>query len=486
MQTKISDLAGLLAISAGAIVVHGYHPYVEDAEIYLPGVKKLLNPALYPYNQAFYASHAGLSMFPNILAGWIRLTHLPFDWAILLCQFFCIFVFLYGCWRVGRLVFRDPLASWGGVALVAALLTIPVAGTSLYIMDQYVTARSISTATVMMLVASVAERRYVQGALWAIVTGAVHPLMVVFGVTFCLLLVLERKPHTGGNTSAMAFVLFFPFGFFPPPTEGYRKVVQSRSYFFLLQWEWYEWVGIFAPLFIFWWFSRIGRKQKIDELDVMCRALIKFGVLFLVAGIVLTIPQSMLPFAQLQPMRALHLEYILMFLCSGGLLAQFVLKRHVWRWVFLLLPLCGGMFYAARELFPDSSHLELPGRAPRNAWVEAFLWIRDNTPVDAYFALNPEHMEVAGEDQHGFRAIAERSMLADRVKDSGVVTMFPRLTETWIEQTDAQKNWQRFQKDDFERLKSIFGVSWVVLEKPGVPGLSCPYENSRLLVCKIE
>ena len=67
-----------------------------------------------------------------------------------------------------------------------------------------------------------------------------------------------------------------------------------------------------------------------------------------------------------------------------------------------------------------------------------------------------------------------------------LVTMFPRLTETWIEQTDAQKNWQRFQKDDFERLKSIFGVSWVVLEKPGVPGLSCPYENSRLLVCKIE
>jgi hypothetical protein len=144
------------------------------------------------------------------------------------------------------------------------------------------------------------------------------------------------------------------------------------------------------------------------------------------------------------------------------------------------------MFYAARELFPDSPHLELPNRTPRNAWVEAFLWIRDNTPVDAFFALNPEHMELPGEDQHGFRALAERSMLADRVKDSGVVTMFPRLTKTWREQTDAQKNWKEFKQEDFRRLKSVYGVNWVVLEKPGIPGLTCPYENSRLLVCKIE
>jgi len=38
-------------------------------------------------------------------------------------------------------------------------------------------------------------------------------------------------------------------------------------------------------------------------------------------------------------------------------------------------------------------------------------------------------MNSQGEDEHGFRALAERSMLADRVKDSGAVTMFPRLAD---------------------------------------------------------
>ncbi len=134
----------LRLISSAAFLVHGYHPYVEDAEIYVPGIKKLLNPALYPYNQAFYASHAHLSLFSNIVAASARVTHLPIDWVLLAWQFACVFVFLYACWKIGRLVFPDPLAAWGGVALVASLLTIPVAGTALYIMDQYLTARSFS------------------------------------------------------------------------------------------------------------------------------------------------------------------------------------------------------------------------------------------------------------------------------------------------------------------------------------------------------
>src|SRR6266851_5626727 len=112
---------------------------------------------------------------------------------------------------------------------------------------------------------------------------------------------------------------------------------------------------------------------------------------------------------ELQPMRSLHLVYIMLFVFAGGLLAQFVLRDRGWRWLLLFLPICAGMWITQRQLFPATPHIELPGAAPRNDWVEAFLWIRNHTPVAAYFALDPDHMEVAGEDQHGFRGIAERS-----------------------------------------------------------------------------
>ena len=117
--------------------------------------------------------------------------------------------------------------------------------------------------------------------------------------------------------------------------------------------------------------------------------------------------------------------------------------------------------------------------------MDAFVWIREHTPSDAYFALDPDHMRLPGEDQHGFRAIAERSMLADRVKDSGAVSMFPALAETWSEQVQSQAGWTRFRRADFELLRSRYGVDWVVLQQPGIAGLECPYSNSTVLVCRV-
>jgi hypothetical protein len=143
------------------------------------------------------------------------------------------------------------------------------------------------------------------------------------------------------------------------------------------------------------------------------------------------------------------------------------------------------MFYAQRQLFPATHTLELPGRWPENAWVETFLWIKQNTPANAYFALDPDHMRMPGEDQHGFRAIAERSMLADDVKDSGAVTMFPALAQTWREQVDAQRGWKDFRRADFENLRERFGVNWFVLEQLQTAGMECPHAVSGLYVCRL-
>jgi hypothetical protein len=465
--------------------VHGYHPYVEDAEIYIPGIKRVLNPALYPQNASFFTSHAHLTLFPNLIASSVHISHLPLDWALLLWQFFSIFLLLLACWHVGRLCFRDPRARWGGVALVASLLTIPVAGTALYIMDQYLNTRSLSTPAVLFIVINTMERRLVQAVLWAMFTAAIHPLMVVFGLSYAILL-LWMQPGRGLQTVRAKVLLLVPLGLFPPVTGAYREVMESHSYFFLLRWEWYEWLGIFAPIALLWWFQRIARQQELPVLDWLCRALIVFELFFFTAALVTTIPDSLVNLAKLQPMRSLHLLYVLLFIFGGGLLTEWVLKSHVWRWLLLFVPLCGGMWLAQRQLFPATAHIEWPGAQSRNDFVKAFLWIRENTPVDAYFALDPGYLELPGEDQHGFRAIAERSRLADSIKDSGVVTMFPALAETWSQQVHAQSGWKNFQAEDFRRLQREFGVGWVVLERPGISGLICPYQNNRLLVCRIE
>ena len=130
--------------------------------------------------------------------------------------------------------------------------------------------------------------------------------------------------------------------------------------------------------------------------------------------------------ARIQPLRSFYLLYVLLLVFLGTLLGEYVLKTRTWRWILAFLPIGVGMFAAQRSLFPESAHIELPGVQSRNPWVQAFEWSRDNTPLDARFALDPDHMRIAGEDSNGFRAISQRSMLADVVKDSGAFRYFLR------------------------------------------------------------
>ena len=162
------------------------------------------------------------------------------------------------------------------------------------------------------------------------------------------------------------------------------------------------------------------------------------------------------------------------------------LKDRWWRWMALFLPLCAGMFYAQRELFPASAHIEWPGSAPRNPWAQAFEWVRTNTPSDAIFALDPSFMDIHGEDENGFRAIAQRSMLADDKTDGGATSMFPQMADEWLRQVQAERGWQQFQLQDFRRLHTQYGVNWVVLQQPGVAGLQCPYENQAVIICRVD
>src|SRR5262249_47571149 len=189
---------------------------------------------------------------------------------------------------------------------------------------------------------------------------------------------------------------------FPPVTAAYKQVLETRPYFFLTQWEWFEWLGIFGPAALLEWFRRIARSRELERLELTCKALLIYQAIFFGVALVVSIQGALENFAELQPLRSLQLLYIMLFLFGGGFLAKFVLRTQVVRWALLFVPLCFGMWYAQRQLFPSTPHLEWPWLTPRNPWVEAFQWIRLNTPEDAYFALDPHHMSLPGEDEHGF------------------------------------------------------------------------------------
>ncbi len=478
----LRDVSVLLLLTALGLLIAGYHPGCEDDGVYLTAIKHDLAPALYPHDANFFALQLQATVFDTAVAGLIQLSHVPAGIVILALHALTIFLVLWGCLRIARRCFRETCAQWSGVTLVAVLLTLPVAGTALYLVDQNLHPRAMATAALLAAVLAVLDRKWLlSGALLALAT-AIHPLMGCYGISVCFF--LAWKPAAAPAWSSAGALL--PLSWvFEPASRAWYAAANTRAYYFLSRWEWYEWLGVFAPLALLWWFRRIALRDRNPALARLSGRLVLYGLFQLGVALALLVPPNLGRLMSFQPMRFLHLLYLLFVLLAGGLLGQYLLRSKRLRWAALFLPLAAAMLFAQRQTYSASAHFEFPGSAPSNPWLRAFNWIRQNTPVTSSFAIGPSYMERPGEDYHSFRALAERSSLADLTKDAAVVTQVPSLAPLWLEQVQAQSGWEHFGTRDFQRLHARFGVDWLVLEQPGVLGLDCPYQNEALRVCRV-
>lgn len=498
-RRNIPPIVITLFFTTLSFFVMGYHPGMEDDGVYLAAVKADLQPALFPHNADFFRLQLRLTLFDNFMAQFVRIAHIPLQWAELFWQFVSLFVILWAARRITAQLFPeapDIFAQWAGVATLASMFTLPVAGTALNIADQHLHPRNIATALIVLAISCILERKVWQAFPLMLLAFAFHPLMAVFGLSFCSVLSLtlfqplkdqirawrtRRIEHFA--TPAVAAVPFL--WLFDPPSPTWLEAIHSRHWFRLYEWTWYEWLGAIAPLALFWIVSHVARRHGDRMLAQFATAILIYGVFHQAIAMILLSPESLVTLSALEPMRYLHLVYIFMALVSGGYLGRYLLKGRPIRWVLFLFIVNGSMFYAQRQLFANSAHLELPCATPSNGWLQAFDWIRQNTPTGAYFALDPDYLAAPCEDYHGFRALAERSSLADAMKDTSVVTKVPELGPAWKEQNIAEAGWSKFQLADFERLKSRFGVDWVLVSYPQSAPLNCHWHNDSLAVCQI-
>lgn len=479
----------LALLTAVAIVVHGYHFGTDDGAVYLPAIVHAIHPNLYPYGAEFFESHASLSAFTALVGASARLLHLSVEWTVFLWHIVTVYLFLIAAWRLACVCFESAHARWSAVLLISLTLTAPAAGTALVLMDPYLTARSASTPLSMFAIAAFLAGNRREAIFWLALTALVHPQMALFAAGCLGFLALPARwtsPIFEARLWVGATAAVFPLGFsFSPATPEYRQSLEMRNFLSVFHWRWYEWFGVAAPLAILIAVSQLQPRGATPAFRRVSRSLTLFGVAATAMAFVFASSARLETFLRLQPMRAFQLIYIVFFLLLGGLIGEYLLKSRYWLWAAFFAGIGAGIFLIQRPSYAQSRHIEWPGVAPVNPWVAAFLWVRQNTPQNAVFALDPYYIELPGEDQHGFRGIAERSVITDHFKDSGVVSLFPQLAPEWAREQAAQQNWSRFQLGDLQRLARSYPVSWVVLQNATPKGLNCPYRNETVSVCQI-
>ncbi len=487
----------VLALLTGLVLLmHGYHPYAEDGGLYVAGIKKVLDPGLYGAHAEFVTAPMRFSLFAPLMAGLVRATGVPLPWMLLAVYGASAWLTLFAVWGLAARVTASGPGRLGAVTLVACWFALPVAGTSLLLMDPYVTARSVSTPLTLLAIGAAMD---VRGERWASLrcggwlglAALVHPLMAGYGGLAAALLAMlgsRRRWVRVGGPAAVAVAGMVAAAVLqartPPESAAYVQVAMTRTYWFLSQWAGYERVGAVAPLVVI---ALLGLRGGGRERVSLARtALILGGLSLLVAVVFARIGLEVHAVARLQPLRCLQLVYVVMTLLLGAWLGEQWLGTRPRRWCGLVLVAGGALFVAERRTYPASAHLEMPWKEPANSWEQGFVWAREHTPKEALFALDARYITRGrDEDAQGFRALAERDALADYSKDGGEAAIAPRLTAAWVRGQAAQAGLEQESDRARERALRPLGVTWVVLETGSFTGWECPYANRTVKVCRL-
>jgi hypothetical protein len=497
----------------------------------MAGVNRLLDPALYPHSTAFVLEPMRHSLFAPTVAAAVRLTRLSLPVVLLALHLASIWLTLFAAWMLAARCWPSRPARAGAVVLLACWLALPIAGTALLFMDPYATARSLSTPAMVLALACALDmtergspfnpqkrqRGLFLCAASLAVAAAMHPLMAAYALGATLMLLAARAPNRTLRPCATAALAASALALAAclqavarPESADTIRVALTRTYWFPAQWRWYELLGLAAPLAILSIFAfrkpgapsiahlRSGSPAsllagvRMGGMNEASRALARMAVAVGATSclIALLFARAAAPthlIARLQPLRAFQIVYLVLTLTLGATLGERLLRRIPWRWAAAILLLGGISFAAGRIAFPNSNHLELPGTAPRNPWAQAFLWARDHTPKDALFALDADYINAPGEDAQCFRAIAQRSALADYSKDGGEASIAPELTAEWVRGQAAQQGLSAPSTSDAARLSELrpLGVSWVVLQAGASTRFDCPFANSAVKLCRL-
>jgi hypothetical protein len=494
----------MAALTALTLLVHGYHPLAEDGGLYVAGVEHILNPALFPHDTAFVTALTRFSLFAPLLAGIVRLTHLPLRWVLFLADLAGIGFTLFAARHLLRRLFAGRAAQLGGVALLAVWWTLPVAGTSLMLFDPYLTARSLSTPLSLLAIACALDgqtphraRSFLLSALCLLLAALVHPLMAAYAAAIVLILVAST--HATGHRrllrwtllSAVALALAAALhAMAPAESPAVAAAAHSRYYWFLSQWRWYELCGLAGPVVVL---LLLWRRHLSRAADALCEACIGAALLGVLVALLFAhdaAPTHLV--ARLQPLRIFLPVYAVMALLLGSALTQRALRSGNAAVRLLpaaaLLAVSAAMFCAQRATFPASQHLELPwreGAGSQNAWSRAFLWARDHTPQNALFAIDADYITLPGEDAQAFRATAQHSVLPDFSKDGGEAAITPSLAGRWQQGVAAQTRLSA--QPDAQRAARLhpLSVTWMLLPSNAPTAYPCPYDNGVAKVCSL-
>lgn len=324
-----------LVLTPLALIAHSYKFVNDDQILYIPFLRRKLDPSLYPGDYFFNQPQAGISLFEDALVWPVRM--LGIEWTMLLSYLLAQALILFCLFNLARRLAPRRAAY---LAMVLFILPISIGGTFVRTYDNYFNPRTLTLPLGLLALIFLWERRPWRAAIVVSLHLLLHPLsgLHTWLVTALLLAWWRWK----GDISSWSLVgpgvlLLGALGILVWSSGGtgalwldptWRAVLWGRTpYVFLKSWKLEDWIslGLYLVLGIVGWKGR-QRDSRSTQLSL--------AVLVVVVGLTLVVALGvdwlgLAPLAQLQLARSWRLIIVLAVI-FGADLAFVLYERGGW------------------------------------------------------------------------------------------------------------------------------------------------------------
>jgi hypothetical protein len=309
--------AAALLLTPMALLAHSYKFVNDDQILYIPFLRRTLNPSLYPGDYFFGQPQATISIFENALAWPVRL--LGLEWTMLLGYLLVQALILFCLYRLARRLASPPAAF---LAMVLFILPISIGGTFVRTYDNYFNPRTLVLPLSLLTLLALWKRRPWWAAALVSLHLLLHPLSGLHTWLVTVLLLAWwawRRYFSPRSLIGPGILLLGIPGFLAWKSGGggalwldpaWRAVLWERTpYVFLASWKTEDWIslGLYLILGIVGWSAR-RRDPRTTHLSLAVLGVVLAMTLAVAVGVDWL---GLAPLAQLQLARGWRLVIVM-------------------------------------------------------------------------------------------------------------------------------------------------------------------------------
>jgi len=506
MNKKFLSLILLISITGFSILYQGYYFGQIDGALYVPYLKSLANPSLYPHD--LFVQTWKVVYFANlwkVLA--LFLPIIPVQTIFLVCHIISRFAFYLVIYLLMQQLYKNRFASLLAVILWA--IPKPSLGFTIFY-NEFVQAE-IGTPLLLFSLYFFFRNTYIVSFILLGLAFHIHPPMAGF-LTVCYVIALiwqkdiRRLLQCVGITGIIAFPIIYQTFLFEKNSPGYDAIwialtkIRSPHHSFPLLWSVHAWFPFGAYVVVclilfFILYKKISQLQNYIVILISMFAIIVSGFVFSEilpnAKIIAAVPFHITPLTSV--LLSFPAIFFIFFLFNKS---SFLYK--ICAIFFFFLFVSPNILVNSRAFTDTASNVTsavtmknvFRQDAYENDWKAAQMWANKHTTIHTMFIV-PIYLE-------GFRVFSERAIVADW-KDGSAGYLSPEFLRQWWNRMqdfgldtkhysdyDMKKNYWGMDEKKVQYLAGKYRASYFVTEvNKSHYNFQLVYNNKHFIIYKL-